>query len=181
MTGNVEPQTETAAQPIRFPWNEYRLLFYSGLIGVAGGLGAQLFVWILNFTERLLLVGVAGYQPPEPGSLNPQPIVGSWGLWLIPLATTLGGLLSGIIVYTFAPEAEGHGTDAAIESFHHKRGYVRARIPLVKLITSAITIGTGGSGGREGPIAQIGAGFGSFLATRLKLSARDRRIMLAAG
>jgi CIC family chloride channel protein len=92
-----------------------------------------------------------------------------------------GGLISGVIVYTFAPEAEGHGTDAAIESFHQKRGFIRARIPVIKMITSAITIGTGGSGGREGPIAQIGAGFGSFLATQLKLSARDRRIMLAAG
>ncbi len=56
-----------------------------------------------------------------------------------------------------------------------------ARVPFIKTIASALTIGTGGSGGREGPIAQIGAGFGSFLATRLGLSARDRRIMLAAG
>ncbi len=71
MTVNVDPATEAAAEPTRFPWNEYRLLFYSALIGVAGGLGAQLFVWILNFTERLLLGGIAGYHPPEAGSLNP--------------------------------------------------------------------------------------------------------------
>jgi CIC family chloride channel protein len=105
----------------------------------------------------------------------------SFSPWKLVLVMGVGGLISGVIVYTFAPEAEGHGTDAAIEAFHFKRGEIRARIPLIKMLTSAITIGTGGSGGREGPIAQIGAGFGSFLATKLKLSARDRRIMLAAG
>jgi CIC family chloride channel protein len=92
-----------------------------------------------------------------------------------------GGILSGWLVYTFAPEAEGHGTDAAIDAYHNKGGFIRGRIPFVKTIASALTITTGGSGGREGPIAQIGAGFGSYLATRLNLSDRERRIMLAAG
>ena len=58
---------------------------------------------------------------------------------------------------------------------------IRRRVPLVKTIASAITIGTGGSAGREGPIAQIGAGFGSFLASVMKMSDRERRIMLLAG
>jgi CIC family chloride channel protein len=92
-----------------------------------------------------------------------------------------GGILSGWLVYTFAPEAEGHGTDAAIEAYHQRGGYIRGRVPIIKTIASALTLTTGGSGGREGPIAQIGAGFGSFLATQLKLSDRERRIMMAAG
>ncbi len=54
-------------------------------------------------------------------------------------------------------------------------------MPIVKTIASAITLTSGGSGGREGPIAQIGAGFGSFLATKLKLSPNERRVMMAAG
>src|SRR5262245_53322442 len=181
MTGNTEPQRETAAQPTKVSWNDYRLLFYSALIGVAGGLGAQLFVWILNFTERLLLVGIAGYQPPEPGSLNPQPIVGSWGLWLIPLVTTLGGLLSGMLVYTFAPEAEGHGTDAAVEAFHFKGGRIRPIVPLIKVFSSAITIGSGGAAGREGPTAQISVGVGSMLADIMRLPDEDRRVLVLAG
>ena len=59
--------------------------------------------------------------------------------------TTLGGLLSGVLVYTFAPEAEGHGTDAAVEAFHFKGGRVRPIVPLIKVFASAITIGSGGA------------------------------------
>lgn len=84
-------------------------------------------------------------------------------------------------MYAFAPEAEGHGTDAAIAAYHFKKGEIRARVPLIKTVASAITIGTGGSGGREGPIAQIGAGFGSVLAKLLGLSVQERRILMVSG
>ena len=89
--------------------------------------------------------------------------------------------MSGILVYTFAPEAEGHGTDAMIDAFHNLRGIIRTRVPFVKSLASIITLGTGGSAGREGPIAQIGAGFGSWLARALKLPVQERRIFLLAG
>lgn len=126
---------------------------------------------------------MAGYRPPIPAGEGhlfapSQTPLNRWMLFFLP---ALGGIISGWLVYTFAPEAEGHGTDAAIDSYHNKGGFVRGRIPFIKTIASAVTITSGGSGGREGPIAQIGAGFGSYLATRLKLSDRDRRIMLAAG
>jgi CIC family chloride channel protein len=176
-----QPQPANATASVRFAWNEYRLLFYSALIGIVGGLGAQLFVWLLNLAERLLLVGLAGYQPPEPGSLNPQPVIGPWGLWLIPVVTTLGGLLSGILVYTFAPEAEGHGTDAAVEAFHFKGGKIRPIVPLIKTIASAITIGSGGAAGREGPTAQISVGVGSIFADVMRLPDEDRRTLVLAG
>src|SRR5205809_2686143 len=181
MDADSELQTDRGTTRIRFAWNEYRLLFYSALIGIVGGLGAQLFVWILNLAERLLLTGIAGYQPPEPGSLNPEPIVGLWGLWLIPVATTLGGLLSGILVYALAPEAEGHGTDAAVEAFHFKGGHIRPIVPAVKAIASAITIGSGGAAGREGPTAQISVGVSSILADFLRLSDEERRLLVLAG
>ena len=74
-----------------------------------------------------------------------------------------------MLVFTWAPEAEGHGTDAMIRAFHRGGGMIRARVPLIKSVASIITIGTGGSAGQEGPIAQIGAGFGSFLARVLRL------------
>ena len=78
-------------------------------------------------------------------------------------------------------EAEGHGTDSRYRRLPPQTGAVRARVPLVKMVASAITLGTGGSGGREGPIAQIGAGFGSVVAKLLHMRHRDRRILLAAG
>jgi CIC family chloride channel protein len=97
------------------------------------------------------------------------------------IVPAVGGLLSGWIVYTLAPEAEGHGTDAAIAAYHHHQGKIRPRVPLVKIVASALTLGTGGSGGREGPIAQIGAGFGSFVGTLLRLRPGEVRILMAAG
>ena len=102
-------------------------------------------------------------------------------LWVIPVITALGGLLAGIIVYKLAPEAEGHGTDTAIDAYHNKNGNIRWRIPYVKFVASTITIGTGGSAGPEGPASQMGAGFGSFLAQIFHLSTEDRRIAVAAG
>jgi chloride channel protein, CIC family len=93
----------------------------------------------------------------------------------------VGGLISGILVFTWAPEAEGHGTDAMIRAFHRGSGVIRTRVPLIKAVASIITIGTGGSAGQEGPIAQIGAGFGSLLARLLKLSPSERRLLMLAG
>src|SRR5262249_24942114 len=101
--------------------------------------------------------------------------------WLLLLVPAIGGLLSGLLVYHFAPEAEGHGTDAAIAAYHEHDGFIRPRVPLIKLVASARTIGCGGSGGREGPIAQIGAGFGSLLGGLLGFRPVERRILHAAG
>ncbi len=160
----------------------------SALIGVVAGVGAIAFTLAITWATHLFLGRLVGYQPPNPlgegggGNLSPLLDIGQHPLFLLlPLVVGLGGLLSGLVVFTFAPEAEGHGTDAAIAAFHYEEGRVRARIPLIKLVASAITIGSGGSGGREGPTAQISAGFGSLLARWLGLSVADRRIALAAG
>ncbi len=150
-------------------------------IGVVGGLGAILFYTALEVATHLFLGVLAGYAPPTPAGEGVAPLSDFARPWAIPLVVALGGLISGIIVFRFAPEAEGHGTDAAIAAYHHHPRGIRARIPFVKLIASAITIGSGGSGGREGPTAQISAGFGSFLGRLLDLDARDARIAVAVG
>ena len=157
--------------------------FYFILIGLIAGFGSIFFHFLCQIGSHFLLDQLAGYRPPAPpgeGHLfePTQTVFNRWTLLFLPV---FGGLISGWLVYTFAPEAEGHGTDAAIDSYHNKGGFIRGRIPIIKTFASAITLTSGGSGGREGPIAQIGAGFGSFLATKLKLSDRERRIMLAAG
>ncbi len=160
-----------------------RWVALSALVGVVAGAGAVAFYYATNFATEFFLHHLAGYAPPEEGVVDGPPIdtLSMSFRWFLALIPALGGLVSGWLVYTFAPEAEGHGTDAAIDAFHNKGGLIRARVPIVKTLASAVTIGTGGSAGREGPIAQIGAGFGSFLATRLGLTPADRRVLLLAG
>jgi CIC family chloride channel protein len=156
-------------------------LFLSTAIGIVAGLGSVLFFTSIDWCTELFLGRIVGYMPPNPVGEGSPTIMQMARPWLLPLVTTLGGLISGIIVFSLAPEAEGHGTDAAIEAIHKKRGIIRARIPAVKLVASAITIGSGGSGGREGPAAQISAGFGSLMGKWLGLDIQSRRIAVAAG
>jgi CIC family chloride channel protein len=159
------------------------MILLAGAVGIVAGLGAIAFQWCTQFVSHYALDFIAGYK--QHGPTGEKELFESFNKNMVPLllviVPTIGGLISGFIVFTFAPEAEGHGTDAAIDAYHNKRGIIRPQVPFIKMITSAITLGTGGSGGREGPIALIGAGFGSFLATRLKLSDYDRRILLAVG
>ena len=153
------------------------------LLGVIGALGAQLFLWMLRLCDRFFLYQIAGYRAPgstETGIALGQTI-GSHGLWLIPLVTTVGGLLSGILVYTFAPEAEGHGTDTVVNAFHRHEGLIRPQVAPVKMLASAITIGSGGAAGREGPIALVAAGIASIYARLADRSEEERRLLLLAG
>jgi CIC family chloride channel protein len=162
---------------------ESRLILDSVMLGVVGALGAQLFTLLLHLAEHFLLEGLAGYTPPglpDEGGVLRQ-VIGAHGLWWIPLATTLGGLISGVLVYSLAPEAEGHGTDTAVKSFHRSGGYIRPRVTPLKMVASAITIGSGGAAGREGPTALISAGIGSVYATLTRRPDDDRRLLVLIG
>ena len=156
---------------------------YGSIVGIVSALGAISFFFCLEWGKFYLFEYLAGYKLSHPAGehLVHIQVVKPFKRWMLFLLPTIGGLISGFIVYTWAPEAEGHGTDAMIDSFHNKKGYVRWRVPYVKSLASIMTLATGGSAGREGPIAQIGSGFGSWLAQVLNLSVRDRRILLLAG
>ena len=84
---------------------QQRLVFDTLLLGVVGALSAQLFMALLRLSQWFFLTWLAHYQPPglpeEGGVLRDA--IGPYGMWLVPLATTLGGLLSGLLVYTLAP------------------------------------------------------------------------------
>ncbi len=157
-----------------------RWILYSALIGIVSGIGAILFDLAFRLCQWLMLEKIGHFLPPASGGEG-GPGYAPLIPWLLPVSLLIGGLLSGALVFGFAPEAEGHGTDAVVKSFHHLLGKIRRRVPFIKAVASAITIGSGGSGGREGPIAQIGAGFGSFLADVVGLRNEDRRIMMMAG
>ncbi|MCG6924121.1 MAG: chloride channel protein [Acidobacteria bacterium] len=162
---------------------ERRLILDSVMLGVVGALGAQVFTVLLHLAEHVLLEGLAGYTPPglpDEGGVLRQ-LIGPHGLWWIPLATVLGGLISGVLVYALAPEAEGHGTDTAVKAYHRSGGEIRPRVTPLKMVASAVTIGSGGAAGREGPTALISAGIGSLYATLTRRPDDERRLLVLVG
>ena len=158
-----------------------RVALCSPVVGIVAGLGAVAFLVCLQGMYSLVLGGLLHFHMPPTLEGEPHAVTYPWPWWLVLLVPTVGGLISGVLVYTWAPEAEGHGTDAMIRAFHQGGGMIRARVPLIKSVASIITIGTGGSAGQEGPIAQIGSGFGSYLARVLKLPPSERRTLMLAG
>jgi H+/Cl- antiporter ClcA/CBS domain-containing protein len=152
------------------------------VVGVIAGLGAVVFYEALRLATYVFLQVLAGYRVPLPASEGGRIATSSFARpWAIPLVAGAGALAGAVLVFAVAPDAEGHGTDAAIAAVHHNPRGVRMRTVFVKIVASALTIGSGGSGGREGPTGQISAGFGSFLARFLDLSPSDARITVASG
>jgi chloride channel protein, CIC family len=193
MTESTEDDPQPHVAPVRTAGGRFgasirksgylqKWLLLGVTIGVISGLGAVVFYLLLRYTGEFLLGHLAGYHVPRPvgeGGSHGSP--GFVRPWAIPLVTTVGALLSALIVTKLAPEATGHGTDEAIEAVHSDPRAIRFRVVLVKIVASALTIGSGGSAGREGPTAQISAGFCSLLTRRLNLSDEDGRRAVALG
>ena len=159
-----------------------RLILLSPLVGVVAGLGAAAFYFLLNQLQTFALGHIEGYYPPpagdEPATHAMQMPTHWWAVILVPV---VGGLICGALglwVRTGGRRARHrcHGPGFSSAGRPHSR-----RVPIVKSLASIVTIGTGGSAGREGPIAQIGAGFGSFLADKLGLGEQERRLLMLAG
>ncbi|HKJ80892.1 MAG TPA: chloride channel protein [Ignavibacteriaceae bacterium] len=159
------------------------LLFDTLILGIIGALGAELFRLLLDFFQTIFFDYIAKYNAPGLASEGKKLAenIGPYGLWLIPVILVIGGLISGFIVYTFAPEAEGHGTDTAVKAFHRQGGMIRKRVAPIKILASAITIGSGGAAGREGPTALFSAGFGSIYAGLLKRTDKEKRLLVLIG
>ncbi len=133
------------------------MLTLAAVVGTGGGFGAVVFIWVIGWTTRLFFDGGA----------HAFGFLGRGYVILLPL---VGGLLVGPLVHFLAPEAKGHGVPEVMQAMATKGGRIRPVVIAVKAVGSAITIGSGGSVGREGPIVQIGAAFGSVLGQRFRLS-----------
>ena len=162
---------------------QQQLIVDAAILGVAGAFAAQLFTYLLRGATSLFLIEVAGYRPPglpEEGGVLRE-VIAPHGLWLVPVTTAIGGLIVGFLVQRLAPETEGHGTDTVVHAFHRAEGALRGRVAPIKLLASAITIGSGGAAGREGPIALASAGVGSWYATVTGRTGAERRRLLLVG
>ena len=163
--------------------NTRTIYLYSIVIGLLSGLIAVLFDFMLEGASYLTMNLWAQFSVPQPAG---DPITwptpeGPPNRLLLALLPVLGGLVAGVLVKTFAPEAEGTGTDSYIDAFHNKAGVMRSRVPLVKSLATIATLASGGSAGKEGPVAQIGAGIGSALGGLIQMGARARRTLMVAG
>ncbi len=162
-----------------------RLLLLGGITGMGAGLVAAGFFLALEWVRDAVLVGLVGIEaPPTSGEGLFHGLPAVFRPWLLPLLLGVLGLLTGWLVQRLAPQTlsgSTDGTDTMIKAFHRQGGILRARAVLVRGLTSILTLGLGGSAGREGPVSLMGAGVGSWIARRLKLSARERRMLLLAG
>ena len=160
-----------------------RTLLHAALVGAAAGLVGAAFFAGLEYLQRLLLEDLGGYHPLRAAGenfLGPSHIEHKFRPWLLVLLPAVGALASGIISQ-LAPETRGGGGDAMINAFHHAGGIIRRRVIWVKALASFFTLGTGGSGGREGPTMQIGGALGSTVGRLLRVTPAERRILMVAG
>ena len=153
---------------IRFFWasDTAVMLSLAAIVGVAAGFGAVGFVKGIDLATRLFF----------DGGKNAFSFLGGWYVVILP---ALGGLVVGPLVHFLAPEAKGHGVPEVMTAMSQRGGHIRPVVIAVKVVGSALTIGSGGSVGREGPIVQIGAAVGSFLGQRLHLN--ERRVLALVG
>ena len=146
------------------------LLMLAAIVGIFGGFGAVLFRWLITTAGGLFF----------PGGFSVE-ILKNIPWYQVVIPPLVGGMIAGPLVYFFAREAKGHGVPEVMNAVANNGGRIRRRVMLVKILASAITIGSGGSVGREGPIIQIGAGFGSSLGQILGFEGQRLIVMLGCG
>lgn len=174
------PLPRAAPQDARFlrtrPVSLPMLSLMALAVGLVTGLGAVIFRMLVALVHNAAFQGTfsAVYDANVFG--DPPP----WGIGLV-LVPVIGGLIVVWLVRTFAPEARGHGVPEVIDAVYFKQGVIRPVVAVVKSLASALSIGTGASVGREGPIIQIGAALGSSLAQWTRLPTAQRIALLSAG
>ncbi|GAB4291764.1 MAG: chloride channel protein [Myxococcota bacterium] len=155
---------------LRIDENTY-LIILASFVGCLAGAGAIVFRFMIHFVQSLSIGGGDSVLR----AIEEQPF------YVIIIVPFLGGLVVGPLVHFFAREAKGHGVPEVMESVALKGGVIRPRVSIVKSLASAITIGSGGSAGREGPIVLIGSSLGSAVGQWLGVSRERLRILVGCG
>ncbi|WP_293962877.1 chloride channel protein [Sneathiella sp.] len=146
------------------------------VIGVIGGIGAWVFRLLIALFHNLLFLGQ--FSLHYDANLHTPTNVWGPGIILVPV---IGAVGVAWLVKTFAPEAKGHGVPEVMDAIYYNEGRIRPVVVIVKSLASALSIGSGGAIGREGPIIQIGATFGSVMGSWVAMPTRQRVILMAAG
>lgn len=156
------------------PWS---LMLLAAAVGAGTGAGSVVFRWcVATFTR--FFSGHADYTT-SPGASNPH---APWlGPYFVLFAPVVGGLLYGPLVNRFAKEARGHGVPEVMLAVAQQGGRISPRVTTVKTLASALTIGSGGSVGRTGPIVQIGSALGSTVGRVTKAPERRMKLLVACG
>ncbi len=144
------------------------LVILAVVVGTGGGFGAVIFRWLIGAVKDFSF-----------GTLST--LFGFMGPYYVIIVPALGGIFVGPMIYFLAREAKGHGVPEVMEAIALRGGRIRPIVVVVKSLASSISIGTGGSVGREGPIVQIGSALGSTLGQLLKLSDTRVRNLVACG
>lgn len=159
-----------------------RTLLHAALVGLAAGLLGVGFFIGLEYAQHLILESGVGYQPLRASGeailVNSSEAEFRW--WLLLVVPALGALAAGWLS-RFAPEIAGGGGDTMIHAYHEREGGLRRRVITLKPLASILTLGSGGSGGREGPTMLMGAALGSLTARMLEVSNREARVLMLAG
>ena len=158
------------------PLAAWRLGTLAVAVGIIAGLGAVVFRALISAFHDLLFLRQLSFTYDA----NLHTLASPWGplVILVPVAGALG---VAFVVGTFAPEAKGHGVPEVMDAVYHREGRIRPVVVVIKAIASALSIGSGGSVGREGPIVQIGAAFGSTLGQVIRMPTYQRVVLVAAG
>jgi chloride channel protein, CIC family len=163
-----------AAEPEPLAW--WAIVLCGLLVGVISGCGAVVFRAMIGGFHNLLFLGRLSLAYDANVHTPSSP----WGAGII-LVPIVGAVGVAFLVNTFAPEAKGHGVPEVMDAIYYGDGRIRPIVALIKSLASALSIGSGGSVGREGPIIQVGAAFGSTLGQMIAMPARQRVLLIAAG
>jgi len=146
------------------------------VVGVFGGFGSIFFKGAIAFFQNLFFLGRFSVHFNPDAHIDPS--IWGWGVIFVPVT---GALVVTWIIRTLAPEARGHGVPEVMNAIYYHGGKIRPITVVAKAFASAVSIGTGGSVGREGPIIQIGSAFGSTLGQLWDMPPRQRIVLVGAG